>query len=96
MRGIITLLISDFIGLAYEDISCFPHNRRHEALHKAVKAMETKTVIQCNKLMHLEDDMVMYGICSAEALETFKTVHHMHNAKTMYEKNICRTTHHSI
>ena len=53
-RGIITLLISCFIGLAYKGISSFLHDRRHKALHKAVKAMETKTNIQCKKLMHLE------------------------------------------
>ena len=45
------------------------HNRRHKALHKAVKVMETKTNIQCNKLIHLEDSMVMYGIYNAETLE---------------------------
>ena len=51
-RGIITLLISGFIGLAYEGISSFLHNRRHKVLHKAVKAMETTTNIQHNRLMH--------------------------------------------
>ena len=50
--GIFTLIITGFIGLAYEGISSFLHTRRHKALHKAVKAMETKTNIQCNKLMH--------------------------------------------
>ena len=38
-RGIITSLITGFIGLAYEGISSFLHNRKHKALHKAVKAM---------------------------------------------------------
>ena len=45
-RGIIMSLISGFIGLAYEDISSFLHNRKHKDLHKAVKAMETKVDIQ--------------------------------------------------
>ena len=58
-RGIISSLISDFIRLAYEGISSFLHHRRHKALHKAVKAMETKTDIQLNKIMHLEDSMAM-------------------------------------
>ena len=31
--------------------------------------METKTNIQCNKLMHLEDTMVMYGVYNVKALE---------------------------
>ena len=48
------MLISGFIGLAYEDISSFLHNRRHTALHKAVKAIDRQAAIQHNKLMHLE------------------------------------------
>ena len=68
-RGIVTSLLSGFIGLAYEGISSFLHHRRHEALNKAVKAMETKAYIQCNKIRHLQDSMVMYGIYNAETLE---------------------------
>ena len=37
-------------------------NRRHKALHKVVQAMSSKTDIQRNKLMHLEDTLVMYGV----------------------------------
>ena len=37
-RGIITVLVSGFIGLAYEGISSFLHNRKHKALHKAVSS----------------------------------------------------------
>ena len=68
-RDIITSLIAGFIGLAYEGISSCLHYRRHKALHKAVKAMESKTNIQHNKHTHLEDAMVMYGIYNAETLE---------------------------
>ena len=35
-RGIITSLITDFIGLAYEGISSFLHHKRQKALQKAV------------------------------------------------------------
>ena len=68
-RGIITSLISGFIGLTYVGISSFLHYRRHKSLHKAVKAMETKVNIQHNRLIHLEDSMVMYGVYNAETLE---------------------------
>ena len=67
-RGIFTSLIAGFIGLAYEGISSFLH-KSHKALHKAVKAMETKTNMQQNKLMHLEDSVVKHGIYSTETLE---------------------------
>ena len=44
-RGIIISLISGYIVLAFEGISSFLHNRRHKALHIAVRAMETKVNI---------------------------------------------------
>ena len=44
--GIITTIASSFIGLAYEGISSFLHKRRNKAVHKAVKAMDSKTTIQ--------------------------------------------------
>ena len=56
-------------------------------MHKAVKAMDTKTDIQCNKLIHSEDTMVMYGVYNAETLEELiNMVYHMHNSKTLHEK----------
>ena len=73
--GIITTFISSFIGLAYEGISSFLHRKRH----KAVKALDSKTTIQHNKLMQLENSMVMYEIYNAETLEQLiNTVHHIH------------------
>ena len=86
-RGIITSLITAFIGLAYEGISSFLHNRRHKAVHKAVAAMENKVNLQHNKLIHLEDSMVMYGIYNAETLEKLiTTVHKMHSITTLNER----------
>ena len=44
--GIITMLVSSYIGLAYEGISSFLHHKQNRPLHKAVKAMENKAEIQ--------------------------------------------------
>ena len=86
-QGIITALISGFIGFTYEGISSFLHNRRHKALHKAVKVLDSKTKIQHNKLKHLEDSMVIYGIYNAETLEKLiNTAHHIHNFTSPSEK----------
>ena len=75
-RGIFSTIISGFVGLASEGISSFLHNRRHKDLHKAVHAMPSKVDIQRNKLIHLENTLVMYGIYNAETLEKLiKTVH---------------------
>ena len=49
--GIITTLVSSFIRLVYEGISSFLQHKQYKALHKAVRAMDTKTTIQHNKLM---------------------------------------------
>ena len=78
--GIITTLVSSFTGLAYEGISSFLHNKQNKALHQAVRAMDSKTTIQCNKLMLLENSMLMYGIYNAEMLEKLiNTVHNIHS-----------------
>ena len=50
------------IGLAYEGISSFLHHKRHKALHKAVSVLNKKTDIQHNRIYHLEDTMIMYGV----------------------------------
>ena len=68
-KGIFSPIISGFVGLAFEGILSFLHNRRHKALHKAVSTMSTKTDIQRNKLIHLENTLVMYGVYNAEMLE---------------------------
>ena len=70
--GIIAMLVSSFIGLAYEDISSFLQNRRNKTLHKAITAMDSKADIQCNNLKHLENSMLMYGVCNAETLEKLR------------------------
>ena len=58
-RGIFSALILGFIELAFQGISTFLHHKRHNALHKAVKAMSILTDAQRNKLMHLENTLVM-------------------------------------
>ena len=82
--GIITTLVSSFIGLAYEGISSFIHHKRNKALHKAVKAMDNKANIQHNKLVQLETSMLMYGIYNVETLEKLiNAVHNIHNHNFM-------------
>ena len=38
--------------------------------------MENKLNLQCNKLIHLEDSTVMYGLYNAETLEKLITTVH--------------------
>ena len=47
-RGIFNAIITGFIGLAFEGISSFLHNKRHKTLHKVVKAMSIWTYRETN------------------------------------------------
>ena len=58
-RGIFSAIVTAFIGLAFEGISSFLHHKIHKALHKVVKAMSVSMDTQRNKLMHLENTLVM-------------------------------------
>ena len=47
---------------------------KNKALHKAVRAMDSKTTIWHNKLMQLENSMLMYGIYNTDTLEKLITL----------------------
>ena len=91
-RGVILASVlggvaSSIIGLAYEWISSFLHCKRHHALHKAVHVIEKKTDVQRNKIHHLEDNMMMYGVCNSDTLtDLIDTVHRMHNQSIWQER----------
>ena len=73
--------------MAYESICSFLQNKRNKALHKAITAMDSKTDIQCNRLMHMENSILMYGIYNAETLaKLIKTVHNVHNTTTSHKR----------
>ena len=49
--------------------------------------MDSKTTTQHNKLMQLENSMLMYGIYNAETLEKLiNTVHNIHNITSLHER----------
>ena len=95
--GIITTLVSSFIGLAYEGISSFLQSKCENALHKAVNAINNQVNKQHNKLMKLDDTMLMYGVYNAETLEKLiKIVHELHNATSSHEKLFLGEHDHSL
>ena len=84
-NGIITTLVSSFIGLAYEGISSFLHHKQNKVLHMAIRAMDNKATIQHNKLMQLENSMLMFGVYDMETLEKLiNTVHNIHNTTSSH------------
>ena len=60
---------------------------RDKALHKAVAVRNKKSDIQCNRIHHLEDTMIMYGVYNSGTLtDLIDTVHRMQNFTTWNEK----------
>ena len=76
-----------FHRLTYEGISSFLHYKRNKALHMVVKAMDNKSNIEHNKVMQLENSMLMYGVYNMETLEKLiNTVHKIHNTTSSHER----------
>ena len=85
--GLITTLVSGFIGLAYEGISSFLQKKCNDALQKAMIAMNGEAEFQHNKLLKSDNTMLMYGIYNAETLEKLiNTVKELHNVTSLHEK----------
>ena len=84
---IVTTLVSGFIVLAYEGISSFLQGKCDTALNKAVLAMDNEINIQHNKLLKLDNTILMYGIYNAETLENLiNMVREIHNVTSSHEK----------
>ena len=59
--------------------------------------MNNKANIQHNKLMKLDDTMLMYGIYNVDTLEKLiKTVHKIHNTTSSHEKLFAGKQNHSV
>ena len=94
LASILVSVASKVIGLAYEGISSFLHHKRHKALHKAVAVMNKKTNVQCNRIYHLEDTMIMYGVYNSDTLkDLIDTVHRMQNFTTWNKKTFTGKLH---
>ena len=84
---IVSTLVSGFIGIAYEGISSFLQRKCEDALQKAVIAMNNEVNFHCNKLLKLDNTMLIYGIYNAETLEKLNnTVQEIHNVTSSHEK----------
>ena len=91
--GLVTTLVSGFIGLAYEGISSFLQRKHDIALKRAVLAMDSEITAQHNKLLKLDNNMLMYGIYNAETLEKLiNTIHNTHNVTSSDKRLFCWRT----
>ena len=56
--------------------------------------MDKKTNMQCNRIHHLEDTMIMYGVYNSDMLTNLiDTVHRMQNFTTWNEKTFAGKSH---
>ena len=79
-------MVSGFIGLAYEGISSFLQKKCNDTLQKSMIVMNSEAEFQCNKLLKLDNTMLMYGIYNAETLEKLiNTVQELHNVTSSHE-----------
>ena len=77
------MLVTGFIGLTYEEISSYLHNKIQKAIQRAFVAMEKQITSERNKIFHLDDSMVKYGIYNSETVEKLiNTIQLMHNKTT--------------
>ena len=85
--GIVSTLVLGFIGLAYEGISSFLQRKHEDALQKAMVAMYNEAAFQHNKLLKLDNTMLMYRIYNADTLgKLIHTVQEIHNVTSSHEK----------
>ena len=65
-------------------VSYITNKRRH--YNQGVRDIESKTAIQLEKLMLLENSVLMYSIYNAEMMEKLiNTVHNIHNTTSLHE-----------
>ena len=94
LASILKSVASSVIGLVYEGILSFLHHKRHKALHKAVAVINKKTDVQCNRIHHLEDTLIMYGVYNSDTLtDPIDTAHRMKNFTTWNEKTFAGKLH---
>ena len=86
-RQIISALISGFIVLAFEGISSYLQYKWQKALQQAMHTMNKRINIEQNRVFHLEDSMIMYGVYNVDTLEKLiQMAHKMNNRSVWYEK----------
>ena len=86
-RQIISALVSGFIGLGFEGILSYLHHKQRKALQQAMHTMNKRINIEQNRVFHLEDSMIMYGVYNIDTLEKLiQMVHKMNNRSVWYEK----------
>ena len=86
-RSILSSEVIGFIFIVCEGIFSYLHNKKQRSLHKAFMAMNNKINLQSNKIIYLENSMVICSYYNLDNLEkSINTIHKMHNSTAWNEK----------
>ena len=77
-------MISGFIGLAYEGISSFLQHKQEKALQQAMHTINKKANVEQNRVFHLEDSMILYGVYNVDTLEKIIQLVHTMNTRSVW------------
>ena len=77
-------MISGNIGLAYEGISSYLQHKSEKALQQAMHTMNKKASIEQNRVFHLEDSLIMYGVYNEDTLEKLIQMVHKMNTRSVW------------
>ena len=85
--GVVTTLVSGFIGLAYEGISSFLQRKCEDALQKAMIVMNNEVISNATSYLKLDNTRLMYGIYNVETLERLiGAVQDIHTVTSSHER----------
>ena len=78
-RGIVKSFISGFIGLTYEGEASYLHYKRQKVPYRIFGAMERNVDLGRNRILHLENLVIISGVYNAESIEKIlKTINKLH------------------
>ena len=70
--------------MAYEGISSFLWYKQEKALQQAMHTMNKRVNIEWNRVFHLEDSMIMYGVYNVDTLEKLLQMVHKMNTRSVW------------
>ena len=73
--------------MAFEGISSFLQHKQEKALQQGMYTMNKRVNIEQNRVFHLEDSMIMYGVYNVDMLEKLiQMVHKMNTKSDWFER----------
>ena len=75
--------------MAFEGISSFLQHKQEKALQQAMHTMNKRINIEQNRVFHLADSMIMYGVYNVDTLEKLIQMVHKIYTKLVWFERLC-------